>query len=671
MPTIDRYAHTVIKQRAVPNTVNPQAIQDAGLMANATAAVTGMAAEYAQKVQDAANAAKLNNAVLSYQRDVIDASDKWRRDNMGNPTDFAQRFEDEAKKIGDKYLEQFSDAKVKEQFRSTMGRVNLQNYESNLSWQNQRHVTLAAEEIENAAQTNNAIAFRFGREGGSLDDVLKNADASTVAGATFLAPEAVQHAHETMRSGAVTNYFEGLLASGKTGEAKKLLDSKKYDDAFGADGLQRGYDLIEREQKRQSAETQELIRDDISHVNDAAKMGLKIPRANLEDLAARADTAGLGEQAGQLRLYADVQDKAADFAVQPIKAQTESLASLRADIEGGNFDKLEEYKALSNVYENKLKMIEQDPWAYYAAHDIVHAPEPINFTDPESVKAGLAKRRTDSAVVRDMEGFALPLLSANEVKQFKTSFEQAPPEQVAAQIQALGDAMTDDERRGLSQQFAKNDSALIAAAMGQPPEVAKGIMLGDAAKGEVSADKVRETANLYLEGTTFDAEVNESVQAGVYAYYKKLSLDAGDTGKDVNRERVQKAIEAVVGSPAEISVNGMPSKILLHRENGDFIKPSMVEDVLESFDDQILKKAHGSLPMINGAPIDPEDIKGKASFVTMGPGEYIAVYPGLGYIMDQNGRPYVFDLNKMKKAFDEAGKVPKSKSSEYGRRLVP
>lgn len=246
---MSRYTQTVLKQRSTPRLDNPNAIQQAVAPFEAAANISGVVADYAFREKAALDTVKLNDTVLSYQKDIIDASDKLRQQHAGNPEGFADMFETESAKIQDVYLKQLGGGKLKQQFRTTAKELNLRNYERNLSWQRERSVSMMAETLENSAQTNEALAYRYGQDGGSLEELLNNADASTVAAATLMDPEKVADVNETMRRGTVNNYLQGLLASGRTGDAKKILDSKKYDSLLGGDGLASGYGAIETTQK--------------------------------------------------------------------------------------------------------------------------------------------------------------------------------------------------------------------------------------------------------------------------------------------------------------------------------------------------------------------------------------------------------------------------------------
>jgi hypothetical protein len=666
MPRIPEYTQNIIRQRAVPNTVNFQAIEDAGATMRGVAKITDAGAQLAIKIKEANDVTAVNDAVIAKQESDLEWLEEIKKQRQDNPFGFAKDIKPEFKKRDEEIIKNLPSSAAKRAFRDTSARLNLQNYQSAFNWENTRSTQIFASRIQNSIENNNLLMLRAGKEGKDPEQYLKNVDAATVAAGGVFAADKLADINQAGRGEGLKYYLQGMVDTNPQ-KVKEILDSKKYDDALGAEGVMSMYNKADAEIERQQAKYKAEISEDINAVEKAAAMGLTTPDDVLQSLAQKADTFEMDGVGDNLRKYASIQNTANTFAKMSVKDQAAQLKSLETEVESGNLDKVDEYSALANVYQNKLKMIDSDPWGYYSAHDIIHSPEPVNFQDPAQVKTSFESRRADVARVRELEGMTMPLLSNQEIAQIKTSFEKDGPESTANILASLGQGMNFDERRALSQQFAKDDAGIIAAALNQPQDVAEGILFGAKAKGEVSQDKVRVSVNSKIAGMVFDPEANESMQSAVYAYYKKLSLDAGDLSKEPDEDRIQKAIEDVVGKPAEISVNGSPSKVFLFRDDGKFIKENELEDVLSGFDDQIIKKANGSIPMTSdGQIVGSEDIKSKATFTTAGDGQYVAVYPGLGYIMDDKGQPYIFDIRNMKKAYKERGIVPKSKTKREG-----
>lgn len=108
MPTIDRYAQTVIKQRAVPNTVNPQAIQDAGADFGYIADLTGGIAEKINEQQqikqtryETIQRARLNSA---YMQDAETLFTKFSQENDLTDPNSAKNFNQMLRKKMGEYV---------------------------------------------------------------------------------------------------------------------------------------------------------------------------------------------------------------------------------------------------------------------------------------------------------------------------------------------------------------------------------------------------------------------------------------------------------------------------------------------------------------------------------------------------------------------------------------
>lgn len=438
-------------------------------------------------------------------------------------------------------------------------------------------------------------------------------------------------------AGAITTIRSNpsaFLAEAKAGKWSDLENLTKY---IGA---------ADNEIERLNAGARDEIREDAGKIADAAKLGLTIPRETIEGIAQRASSAGMEKEAVNLREYAVIQDDANEFALKSLTDQSREIEALKVKIESGNLDSVPKYEALAGVLDTKVKMLKTDPWAYYSAHDIVRSPEPMNLGNAQSVGQALEARRADIARVRELEGFDLPLIVPNEIDQLKTMYETGKPQQVATVLTSLGENLDLDGKRALSQAIALKEP-MLAAAMNQPPDVAMGILAGAKAHGDVTADKVRISVNEKLSGLVFDSETNESFHGAVYAYYKQLSLQAGDTAKEVNPGRLEKAIEDVVGKPVSISPKmGSPdSRILSYRDDsGEYVSENKLEDILGSVTDPMLTGLNGELPYASdGDKVPAADIVKNARFLSAGDGKYLAVYEGLGVVTYRDGRPYVFD----------------------------
>lgn len=537
---------------------------------------------------------------------------------------------------------------MKERARKELDNMRVQYIGDGVREQARRAGIAARENWESIVNTNaNIVALNPGMQDKALTTL------ATAAGGLRLDPETRKALFNDAKNAIRGSAAESLIRSNPSGFVAEAKAGKWND----VKDLSRYLDAADREIERNNAGEKQDIREAAGDVEQAANMGISVPRETIDGLAARADAVGMEREAKALRDYGAIQEDVGKFAVKSVTDQAAELDQLKTKIEGGDISGVDKYQALAKVYDNKARMLQSDPWQYYSAHKIVHEPEPINISDPKAIGQAFTARKADIARVRELEGgtVTLPLLTKNEIGQIKEIAEKGKPEQAAAVFSALGANLDSDEKRSLAQAVAtQGGGPLLAAALNQPQDVAVKIMAGATAKGEVPAAKIREKANEFMQGSVLDPEANEAVHDAIYAYYKSLSMQAGDTSKEPDADRVQKAIEDVVGKVVTIdpTFSANDSTVFSYRDdNGEYVDDDRLEDILGSITDEVLMKTNGALPFASdGAPVKAKDILSNARFVSVGDGLYTAVYDGLGVVSGRDGRPYVFDARKLEKA---------------------
>lgn len=250
---IDRYTRGVIRPRATPRQFDPSAIQDARTGFQGVAAIAGAGADLAERYKQASDTTWVNENYIESKKRKVELSDKMRKERESSPDGFADDFQSELKKIDDEFAASAPSAAAKRQYMKEVQRDNAAIFGKDTDWTRRRQVEMFGASVEKSAQDLQIMALRAGRAGGNIDQLLKDADAATVAGATFLAPEAAAQVNDKMRSGIAKSYFDGVVDRNPY-LAKKLLDSKKFDDELGADRLASLYGKAENEIKRVESE---------------------------------------------------------------------------------------------------------------------------------------------------------------------------------------------------------------------------------------------------------------------------------------------------------------------------------------------------------------------------------------------------------------------------------
>jgi hypothetical protein len=653
MPRIPQYTTTVIRDRAVADTFNPQAIQYAGGLAGGAAELLQGASRMAMQYQRADEQTALNEAVISKQRQDMDFMDQVQKERIANPDNAAVDLEKQLKERDKELADKLPTPRAKRVFMDTAARINVQEYGQMKNWENTRKTQIYASRIEKSIEDNNILMLRAGREGLPIDDYLNNIDATTVAASGIFAPEKLQQINQSGRATGLSYYLQGV-AEKNPAEAKRLLESKEFDDDLGADGLQKMYKVVDNQEKLLQAKQVTTIKQEATAIQNASNMGLSVEDDVIRSLADRAEKLGVTDMAQSLTQYADNQVKARDFAVKSSADELAQLREIAQDIQSGNLSRVPEYATLAKVFETKQKMMaDGQGWEFYSAHGIVSEPQPMNLADPASVGVSVQQRRAEVERIQEIEGRPIPILTGAEIENLKGIYNTSRASEVGTVLAGVSGALNADERRILAQQLEKSKAPMLAAAMGQPMEVAEGIIAGSKLPNVVPDIDFNSNLNTTLAGYIYDAEAYTGATAAIKAYYKHLSLLEGapdDTALD--DKRMKRAVEEVMGRPEEVSVFGNPSKILTYRgEDGDFVRPAHIENVLENMTGDALKKSSGgNYPITStGDWIDPAEIARKATFITTGDGRYIAEFGNLGMIMSQDGGPFEFDVREIEK----------------------
>lgn len=253
MPTIERYTKGIVKDRAVADLVNPQAINTAGSGFRAAAGVLSAGAGVVDKFVEAQETTAVNEAIIKNKKQKMEFLEAKRQENISNPVDFHKRIEPELQKIDADMEAALPTGRAKAAFKERMAQVNLAAYEDNFQWARSRQVEMFAESVDTAAQELGVMAYRRGEQGGSIDDLIKDAQATAVAGGTLVAPEKVADISRRTRQTVIENYINAT-AERNPYEAQKLLASGKYDDVIDAQYLRGQNIYIENKIKQAKAE---------------------------------------------------------------------------------------------------------------------------------------------------------------------------------------------------------------------------------------------------------------------------------------------------------------------------------------------------------------------------------------------------------------------------------
>lgn len=619
--------------------------------------------EYALRDAQAKNTTWVNEQAIQYKKTVADAQDTALRARAGNPEGAAKDMDTLLQKHATDILSAAPSADAQRAIQSSLGSIREGAYEENLQWERGRKAELYAGSIERSADNLNVLAYRAGQKGmaqgqtksgapmGSIEDLLKNADASAIAGSTIVSgPEKVAKIRETMRRGVITNYLKGLTETDPV-KAKEVIASGKYDKELDAHELQAALDDVHQETERRKSEARLQLSDDMDDVSKASQLGLTVPKDKLKGMIDTARAAGLTREVNKLQDFYDIQDGMAAFAKQSTSDQMKQLNTLKASVAAGNVDDVKKYAAYADVLQTKQTMMKSDPYQYYSAHGIIKEPGALNFSDPAAMKAELDARRTSAFQVKQLDGINIPLLTAPEIAQFKNIYETSPAKDTAAMISSLG-AMKPEENRAIAQALAPSSPVLAVALATGDPVVSERILLGAKAKGDVSAEKVRAAVNTQISGAIVDPDKLEQVQSALYAYYKQMAVMDGDTDAEANDDRVKKAVQDVIGPVVDTG----KGKVFSYRNDaGQYADESHLSDVLTGINDASLKEVNGALPVgvMSGSTWTADKIRSQGRWVSNGDGLYSVVDREGGVLKNKDGTDFVLDARAMEKVLQK------------------
>lgn len=298
MARIERYTRGIVQPRAVADLVNPQAIQDAGSGFRAVAAVSGAGAEIADKFIQAHELTATNEAIIKSKKQKMEFLEAKRQENMLNPEDFAKRIEPELSKLDAQMEQSLPTARAKKAFREKMMEDNFSIYGENFKWERERRVENFAQSVENAMLDVGNMAAIRGRNGQNIDDLMRDAEATIVAGSALVAPEKIEDLKRQTYSQVQRNYAMGMMDKNPAQAIKFLTNLDKSGKISGGDRvnlLAQAENRIQvAEQKaKQAAFMEELVSlqkladpTDKSHkktVNDVfLQSGLVEPFSNFE-----------------------------------------------------------------------------------------------------------------------------------------------------------------------------------------------------------------------------------------------------------------------------------------------------------------------------------------------------------------------------------------------------
>ena len=654
---INAYTKNIIMPRATPRLDNPQAVQNAGSIARGFGQVADIGAQYAQKEYEAKQKVALNDSVITYKKTMMDLDEQMRQENMSTPDKYAERFQKESLEVAKAFEKSIEDSDTRQAFKMTRQQFDLGVYQSNLNWQNERNVSLMAESLEKAQGNLEVMAAR----GGNVDSLINDMRASAVAAEGIIAPEKINDFFDAGSFAIVSAKFDSLIDQGKTGEAKAMLDSNKYDDFLGGDGINKGYKAISAKNKQMQsefkAEQTKALKQEYSNFNDAFDLGVIPPSESISIMKDRARTVGMDDVIKDINMKLNTHSEVNAFVKDLNISEQQSLMTQKMENLRNNpsEENIFEYKSLVKAYDTKvIKLQAGDGMSYYESIGLIPKQEQIDVTQPDNIIDVYESRRVAQQAITDREGVVVPLFTKAEAQNMSQHYNSLSVKERLNYITTITGGLTPPESSQLASVVAKDQPALagILALSKENPRIAE-----KAIKGSMLENKVSSKSDVYsrllkkIGNAVDDPELlNSSMDVIRDAYEQSLV----ENGKQVDEfgildDVIEETFGEVIsfGNPIFAGIGGINSNVLPYRkENGQFITSLEFRQKLDYIDINLLNTKQGSVPHINGKPItdsELEEIKYDWSMVTVGDGLY-QVRNGNDVLVGENGSPYEFNM---------------------------
>lgn len=152
----------------------------------ATAAFTNNALDYVGREAQARNATAVNQASIEFKKQSADLENTMRQQRADSPENFHKDFDGELQKLSDQFVNNAPSEAAKTALRTSLDNQRAGAYESNLQWERTRSVENFASSVDRSQQTAATISAERGKAGQPIDDLLRDADATAIAGSTIV-----------------------------------------------------------------------------------------------------------------------------------------------------------------------------------------------------------------------------------------------------------------------------------------------------------------------------------------------------------------------------------------------------------------------------------------------------------------------------------------------------
>jgi hypothetical protein len=222
-----------------------------------------------QQRQLANDMTKVSEMSADLELQLYDDLDALKEQKQDNPEGFMRAFDEIIKTRKNEFINN-SDLSfaAKQSFNKIVDSLRTGFAGKSNQFEETQQIKNFASNVENAAEKNNLLAYRFGQnlDLSSLDKIEAAVNANVLAGSSFVPKAQLDTMYRTQTEGAYTDWFNGSIETDPY-RALELLDSKQFDEKLGSDNLQalrtkaiKRIEILENENEKANKKLNSFIR---------------------------------------------------------------------------------------------------------------------------------------------------------------------------------------------------------------------------------------------------------------------------------------------------------------------------------------------------------------------------------------------------------------------------
>lgn len=238
---------------------------------------TGAALQITQQKLQIDTQAFMAKESLDFEAKLNESFTSWKKENEGNnDADFNSFRQSEIARLRDESIQRAPNGIARRAFsqRAYAAEKNMEMQAQN--WKLQRLAINTGEVVQDGLETLQTQAYRDANPA-ALGDILARSEEQLTPLQNTHKPEQIAEAREKFQFNTTINSFEGMIHGGEISEAKRLLNSRQFDEYLGANGIKRlekQIAIYERQNKKKDQNFERLKFSDPYRYLDKKDEGL-------------------------------------------------------------------------------------------------------------------------------------------------------------------------------------------------------------------------------------------------------------------------------------------------------------------------------------------------------------------------------------------------------------